>query len=75
MTPTLRAKTGVTPETGEFLETKAVVRTRACTGSVESVPTLLGILTREKFTGKVIVEMSQGGIRRMSAEDRQAIGG
>jgi len=73
MTITLRARTGITPETGEFSEVRSLVRTRSCTGAVEAVPALLGILHRERFTGQVVIEMSQGGVRRMVAEDRQQI--
>ena len=71
---TLRARTGITQVTGEFMETRAVVRTRSCSGgAIESVPSLLDILHRERFTGKVVVEMSQGGVRSILAEDRQQI--
>lgn len=65
--------TGITAITGEFIECKSVVRKRTATGSISSVDAFMVIMKREKFTGKITIDMSQGGVRGIAAEDRQTI--
>lgn len=65
----LRARTGVTAITGEFTESRAVVRKRTANASNASVGNLILILNRELFTGTVTIGMSQGHVRTIAAED------
>lgn len=69
----LRALSGATPITGEFTESRAVVRKRTANASNESLGSLISILKRENFSGTITVGMTQGNIRTLSAEDRQSM--
>jgi len=69
---TLRAHTGITPITGEFIESRCVVRRRAAS-EPHSIESFVAIMRREKFSGKIEIEMWQGGVRRIFAEDSQVL--
>lgn len=68
----LRSHTGATPITGEFVESHMIIRRRVAT-SDNSVEAFMVIMEREKFTGEITIQMLKGGVRAISAEDRQKI--
>lgn len=41
--------------------------------TMDEVKTILESLHAEKYTGPVVIDMSQGGVRSMTAEDRAAL--
>lgn len=72
MTSAIRARNGATPITGEFAESRQVVRRRVAP-ETSSIEQLMLIMQREKFTGEIVIKMCQGGVRAISAEDRQTL--
>ena len=52
-------------------EKRSLVRTRTFTG----VPAeeILNLMRRESFTGRVVVDMSQGGVCAVQVEDRASV--
>lgn len=50
-------------------ESRSLVRVRVVADSEVSIEDIIAMMRREKFTGKVVVQMSQGGVQRISAED------
>ena len=72
MTNTLRARTGVTAITGEFTESRSLVRRRVASES-SSLDQFMLIMQREKFTGDIVIKMAQGGVRAIAAQDEHPI--
>lgn len=63
-----------------FIESLSVVRSRAPNKMTAQRMTpeeawrhFVGILSREAFTGKIMIEMNCGGIRKIEAEDHRPL--
>ena len=54
-----------------YVENKKTIRVRAFIDGTHLEEAIL-VLNRESFTGRVIVDMSQGGICKIQAEDKAA---
>jgi hypothetical protein len=72
---TLRALNGATPQTGEFIVTRAVVRVRTANGSGRGIVHLVEHLRDESFSGTVTLIMQRGTLRTIRLEDRAEIDG
>jgi hypothetical protein len=70
---TLRALSGATPETGEFIVTRAVVRVRTANGAGRGIVSLVDHLRNESFSGTVTLVMQRGTLRTIRLEDRAEI--
>ena len=52
-------------------EKRSMVRTRTFTG--QSVEDVCALMKRERLTGRIIIDMSQGGVSSVQAEDRREL--